>query len=211
MIDDQPAPTREDLFGPLPKPGAGRDAPFHAALRRGLARALVGLAAPADPAEAARLIATLRREIDIAAARQRERVALHPMLEAWLPREVDAAVSVAELALLVESLAAAPAAERPAWARRLFRRCGHLAFEDLVALAEAGDGVRPVLETLMTADEIDAAAARMAAAIPPARVEARLALVLSAMDETQRHALLTALRPDGAEEARPGCGYGLAA
>ncbi len=196
MNDNNRVPTREDLFGPAPGMATDRRAPIHAGLRRSLARLLVSLGTRGwqAPADLDAMIVALRAEIDAAGADQRQRVAVHPMLEAWLPREVDAAVTVAELALLVESLATARAEERPAWARRLFIRCGRLAAEELVALAEAEDALQPLLATLMTAWEMRAVTARMMAMVPPARVQAVLALALPAMDDDERAAFLATAR-----------------
>lgn len=196
MHDNHHIPTREDLFGLPPGTAMDRRAATHAGLRRALARLLVALGARAwqAPEDFDRLVADLRAEIDAASMSQRLRVAVHPVIEAWLPREADATVSLAELALLVESLATAPPDERPAWARRLFLRCGGLAAEEMVALAETEDALQPLLAALMTEREMRVVTARMMAMVPPARMQAALALALAAMDDDERAAFLAAAR-----------------
>ncbi|NMJ42793.1 hypothetical protein GWK16_16215 [Roseomonas sp. JC162] len=184
MNDNRRIPTRDDLFGPAPGWAADRRTPVHAGLRRALARLLVSLGTRGWQASETfdGLIAALRAEIDAAGAGLRQQAAVHP----------DTSVSVAELALLVESLATARTEDRPAWARRLFSRYGRLAAEELVVLAEAEDALQPLLATVMTAADMRAVTARMMAMVPPARVQAVLALALPPMDDDERTALLAA-------------------
>ena len=185
MTDTRPAPTREDLFGPVPAP------PAAARRWRALARLLLRLGTGAtDGIEA--LLDAVRAEIDAAAPVGLVRARPHPLLEAWLPRAAAVEPSLAELALLVEAIAAAPPAERPFWGRRLFLRHGGLAAEALVGLAEEEDALAPLLRSLLAEEELRAVMLRMLAAIPPARVEAALAQVLPAMEAPIRRAFAAA-------------------
>lgn len=173
---NQAAPARADLFGPLPAPPQGRS---RSGLRPALARLLLSLAAPGGDGDADPL-AALRAEIDAACRLERQRVRPHPLLESWLPKDAAGAPSLAELALLVESLAAAAPAERAAWGRRIQRRYGALVAEDIAHLAEAGEAIAPLLRARMTGEELRAALEAAPAQIPPARVQAALALALIA-------------------------------
>lgn len=189
-----PAIRPEDLFGPPARPGAGHpDGPANRALRDTLARLLLRLAAQDWRAGAGigPLIDRLRAAIDAAEARQRHvAVPAHPLLESWLPRAGGG--SFCELALLVESLAAAPEAERASWGRRLYLRFGTLVAEEMVRLAEHEDALAPVLRGMLGEDGLRAVTLRMMAAIPPSRVQAFLVLSLPAMDPAMREAFLAA-------------------
>lgn len=201
MTDTRPAPTREDLFGPVPSPRL----PAAARPWRALARLLLRLGTPGPGAAEGigALLDAVRAEIDAAAAPAGlVRAKPHPLLEAWLPRAAAPEPSLAELALLVEAIAAAPPAERAVWGRRLFLRHGGLAAEALVGLAEEEDALAPLLRSLLAEEELRAVTLRVLAAIPPARVEAALAQALPAMDGPARRAFAAAARGAAAEPAR---------
>ena len=173
------AMTREDLFGPASPPAAGAR-PWGA-----LARLLLRLGMGAGE-EVGALLDAVRAEIDAATPAALVRAKPHPLLEAWLPRAVPPEPSLAELALLVEAIAAAPPAERTVWGRRLFLRHGGLAAEEMVRLAE---------------EEVHAVMLSVPAAVPPSRVEAALAQALPAMDGSARRAFVAAARGAPVEPA----------
>lgn len=182
------APMREDLFGPPPAPLTGAR---HRGLRLALARLLLWLGAPGGGGDG-EPIAALRAAIDAANRMERQRVRPHPLLESWLPKDAAGAPSLAELALLVESLAAAAPTERAAWGRRIQRRYGALVAEELVQLAEAEEAIAPLLRARMTEEELRAALDAAPAQIPPARVQAALALAIIAAEPADRAAMAAA-------------------
>ena len=188
------AMTREDLFGPASPPAAGAR-PWGA-----LARLLLRLGMGAGE-EVGALLDAVRAEIDAATPAALVRAKPHPLLEAWLPRAVPPEPSLAELALLVEAIAAAPPAERTVWGRRLFLRHGGLAAEEMVRLAEEEDALAPLLRSLLAEEELHAVMLSVPAAVPPSRVEAALAQALPAMDGSARRAFVAAARGAPVEPA----------
>lgn len=189
-IDDhRPAPTREDFFGTLPRPPAPAATdlagPRHQGLRRALARLLVRHGTPGRRPAAgdAEALEALRREIDLSATHPRR-------AEGRLPAGGMRDAGLSELALLVESIAAAPAAERPDWGRRLHRRFGHLVAEELARMEAEEAALLPLLLTMLTREEVAMLEARIPAVIPPAQARAVLALALPAMGMAERAALV---------------------
>lgn len=207
--DNRPAPTREDLFGPLPEPKrpAAFDlyGPVHKGLRLALTRLLLRLGAQ-DWMEAEgcfTLLDAVRAQLDISAAHLRhEEVHIHRLLDARLPEGAvrprhqhdahEAAFSA--LALLVESIAAAPPDARPALGRRLYLRFSTFVAADLEHMAEEEQAVQPMLQALLSDAELRAVGAGMLAAILPARVPAFLALMLPAMNGPERAAFVAQAR-----------------
>jgi hypothetical protein len=184
MTSPPTAPTREDLFGPLPPPD--RDAGTR--LRRALARLIVQLAATRwrTTADTAPLIAAVRSELDVATGPSGARRArIDPRLGAWLPSE-DATRrdrgSLAELALLLDAVETATPMEVPGWARQLHLRFAPTVIAEMASLDEAEGLLQATLARLLGAAglrRLTAAAPRM---VPPAIVLAEVFAGLPGLD-----------------------------
>jgi hypothetical protein len=210
MINDNwLKPTREDLFGPPPAPRrpAAFDlyGPIHKGLRLALTGLLVRLGAQdwTEPESTAALLDALRAQLEISAAHLRhEEEHIHRLLDARLPegavrpRRQHAAheASFGDLALMIETIAAAPGTARPTLGRRLHLRFSTFVAEDLEHMAEEEQAVQPMLQALLTDQEMQAIEAGILAAIPPARAQAFLRLMLPAMSRPERAAFLAGAR-----------------
>ena len=213
--DNRPAPTREDLFGgrPAPKRPAAFDlyGPVHKGLRLALSGLLTRLGAQdwTDAQSTAALLDALRAQLEISAAHLRhEEEHIHRLLDARLPEGAvrprhqheahDA--SFGDLALMIETIAAAPNAERPALGRHLYLRFSTFVAEDFEHMAEEEQAVQPMLQALLSDAEMQAIEAGILAAIPPARAQAFLRLMLPAMSRPERAAFIAGARANAPDD-----------
>jgi hypothetical protein len=207
--DNWLAPTRSDLFGPEPalKRPAAFDlyGPVHKGLRLALTGLLTRLGAQdwMDAESTTALLDALRAQLEISAAHlKHEEEHIHRLLDARLPEGAirprhqheshDAAF--ADLTLMIETIAAAPQAERPTLGRRLYLRFSTFVAEDFEHMAEEEQAVQPMLQALLTDDEMRAIEAGILAAIPPARAQAFLKLMIPAMSRPERAAFVAGAR-----------------
>ncbi|WP_137125520.1 hemerythrin domain-containing protein [Roseomonas sp. HF4] len=207
--DNRLKPTRDNLFGPAPAPRrpASFDlyGPVHKGLRLALTGLLVRLGAQdwTDAEGTAALLDAMRAQLEISAAHLRhEEEHIHRLLDARQPEGAirprhqheahDAAF--ADLALMIETIAATPGNARPALGRRLYLRFSTFVAEDFEHMAEEEQAVQPMLQALLTDEEMQAIEAGILAAIPPARAQAFLRLMLPAMSRPERAAFLIGAR-----------------
>lgn len=214
--DNRPAPTREDLFGPLPAPRRPASFDLYGPVHKGLRLALTGLLTRLGAQDwmegesTAALLDAMRAQLEISAAHLRhEEVHIHRLLDARLPEGAirprhqheahDA--SFGDLALMIETIAAAPIEARPGLGRHLYLRFSTFVAEDFEHMAEEEQAVQPMLQALLSDEEMQAIEAGILAAIPPARAQTFLRLMLPAMSGPERAAFVAGARahaPEGA-------------
>jgi hypothetical protein len=213
--DNWLTPTRDDLFGPAsaPRRPAAFDlyGPVHKGLRLALTRLLTRLGAQdwTEPRSTAALLDAMRAQLEISAAHLRhEEEHIHRLLDTRLPEGAvrprhqheahDA--SFGDLALMIETIAAAPDDERPRLGRQLYLRFSTFVAEDLEHMAEEEQAVQPLLQALLTNEEMQAIEAGILASIPPARAQAFLRLMLPAMSRPERAAFIADARARAADD-----------
>lgn len=151
----------------------------------------------------------MRGQLEISAAHLRhEEEHIHRLLDTRLPEGAvrprhqheahDAAF--ADLALMIETIAAAPGAERPPLGRRLYLRFSTFVAEDFEHMAEEEQAVQPMLQALLSDAEMRAIEAGILAAIPPARAQDFLRLMLPAMSPPERAALVAGARANAPDD-----------
>jgi hypothetical protein len=207
--DNWLAPSRTDLFGPPPAPRRPAAFDLYGPVHKGLRLALTGLLTRLgaqdwmDAQSTTALLDALRAQLEISAAHlKHEEEHIHRLLDARLPEGAirprhqheahDA--SFADLALMIETIAAAPQAERPMLGRRLYLRFSTFVAEDFEHMAEEEQAVQPMLQALLTDAEMRAIEAGILAAIPPSRAQAFLTLMIPAMSRPERAAFLAGAR-----------------
>ncbi|BDG74140.1 hypothetical protein [Roseomonas fluvialis] len=213
--DNWLAPSRDDVFGPMPAPKRPASFDLYGPVHKGLRLALCGLLTRlgaqdwTEAASTAALLDAMRGQLEISAAHLRhEEEHIHRLLDTRLPEGAvrprhqheahDAAF--ADLALMIETIAAAPGAERPPLGRRLYLRFSTFVAEDFEHMAEEEQAVQPMLQALLSDAEMRAIEAGILAAIPPARAQDFLRLMLPAMSPPERAALVAGARANAPDD-----------
>lgn len=201
-----------------PAISAGRPnlyANIHKALRLCMSDTLVqlGSADPGDEAEVQAALSATRDMLELFALHlEKENRFVHPALSACRPGSADRTADdhlghEQVIALLREQAAvlqAAPAAQRPAAADRLYRQLALFVHENLEHMDFEETHNMAVLWSACTDDEIMAIERAIVASIPPATMARYLRWMLPALPHPQRVQLLAGMReaaPPGAFEA----------
>lgn len=174
---------------------------IHKALRLGHGRMLTAIGSTdfTDSAAASRTIGMVREFLMLGRSHlEGENREIHAALEIRAPGASSHAAddhegherSFAELEAMLHVIETAPAAGKPAAARTLYHRYALFAAHDFEHMYEEETELLAALHEAFSDDELQAIEGRIVSAIPPAKMAAYLKIMMPAMNQPERAAML---------------------